>query len=683
MTDLLNVLVLGLVSASIYAVAASGLVLTYTTSGIFNFAHGTIAMVSAFVFWQLRSPDAWGLPVPVALVVTLFVFAPALGWFIDWLIMRRLHDAAPMIRIVVPIGLLVALISLAQIIWPPATVNARLGDFFPGESIQLGDIAVTYHQLIVFVVAVVVAVGLRILLFNTRTGVAMRAVVESRDLAALNGASPNRYSSISWALGSMLAAVTGILIAPLLQLDQVNLTLLVINAFAAAVVGRLRSLPLTFLGALVLGLSVELARRYQSDLPSWVGPETVPVLMLFLALVVLPQDKAAVFNVARGSTRVPQVRVRTAIGTGVALIAVAWMIPSLMTGNALQTMGFAMGLGLIAISMVPLTGYAGQLSLAPMAFAGIGATVMYDHGKTGSPLALLLVLGICAVVGAAVALPAIRLKGLYLALATMSFAFFCEKVVFGPVAARPDSHTYHPLAIGNLEASSPRAQLVVMAVAVAVVGVLITALRRSPFGRQLQAMKDSPAAASTLGLNLTRLKVEAFALSAAIAGLGGALLAIWRGQYNAEQFSLLQGTLPGLPLVLMAVVGGIAAVAGAFLGGVLLAVMPMVGSTYPWSKNIMNLLPGVAGLGLAANANGAIAQTVTQVRAKLDARRGERSPKDDGGFRRVLTALAPPKPALAPEGILPGSPLDPVALAAIDAELGLDQGRCDVDSRGT
>ena len=118
MTDVVNVLILGLVSASIYAVAASGLVVTYTTSGIFNFAHGAIAMFSAFVYWQLRSPDAWGLPAPVALVLTVFVFAPLLGVVIDRVIMRRLHDASTITKIVVSIGLLVALIQLATVIWP-------------------------------------------------------------------------------------------------------------------------------------------------------------------------------------------------------------------------------------------------------------------------------------------------------------------------------------------------------------------------------------------------------------------------------------------------------------------------------------------------------------------------------------------------------------------------------------
>lgn len=682
MNDLLTVLVLALVSASVYAVAASGLVLTYTTSGIFNFAHGTIAMVSAFVYWQLRSPDAWGLPTPLALALTLLVFAPGLGWLLDVVLMRRLRRAAPMVRIVVPIGLLVSLISLAQILWPPATVNARLYDFFPNESIRVGDINVTYHQLIVLGVAVVVAIGLRILLFKTRTGVAMRAVVENPGLTELNGVNPDRMSSMSWALGTSLAALAGVLIAPILSLDQVNLTLLVINAFAAAVVGRLRSLPLTFVGALVLGLAVELSRRYQADIPSWISPDTVPVLILFLALVLLPQDKAAVFDVDRGSMRLPATGMRTSAVAGAALIAFAWLLPDLMTGDILRTMGFALCLGLVAISLVPLTGYAGQLSLAPLAFAGIGATVMYDVGKDGNPIALLAVIVVCAVIGAAVALPAIRLKGLYLALATMAFAFFCEKAVFAKVATRRDAHSYHHLVFGGWEASSARAQLVMMAVAVALVGLLLTFIRRSAFGRQLQAMKDSPAAASTLGLNLTRLKIEAFALSAAIAGLGGGLMGIWRGQYNAEQFSLLQGTLPGLPLVLMAVVGGIAAVAGAFLGGVLLAVMPMVGTTYPSLRNLMNLLPGLAALGLAANPNGAIAQTVTQVKARIGAKRGDDSPASNGLFARLGALIVPPRPTFAPETIAPGAPADPAAIAAADAELGLDWGRCDVDPRG-
>lgn len=681
-----QVLVFALVSAAIYAIAASGLVVTYTTSGIFNFAHGAIAMISAYVHWQLSSTNAWGLPVWLSLILTLGVFAPVLGVFLDWLIMRRIADAGPMVRIVVPIGLLVALIALASIIWPPDRITtARLPDFFLGSKITVFDVAVSYHQLIVLGCALAVAGGLRILLYETRTGIAMRAVVESPELAALNGASPTRVSSLSWALGCSLAGLAGILIAPLLTLDQVNLTLLVINAFAAALVGRLRSLPLTFLGAFILGLAVEIVRKWASmppswlpvDWPWWLDTSTVPVIMLFIVLLVVPQDRAAVFAVTTDRSRVPTLPMRWSVVAGVALISVAIWIPAVMSGSILNAVATGLALGLIAISLVPLTGFAGQISLAPLAFAGIGAVVMYDHGRSGSPLALLLAMAVCAVVGAVIALPAIRLKGLHLALATMAFAFFCEKAIFARVGARQQRHDFRPLTLFGREASSQRAQLVILAVAITAVGLLVTWIRRGPWGRKLAALKDSPAAASTIGLDLTRLKIGVFALSAAIAGLGGALLGIWRGQWNSEQFSLLGGNLPGLPLVLMAVVGGIAAVAGALLGGLLLAVMPQVGDTYPALRDLMAILPGLAGIGLAVNPNGAIAQTVDQVRRALDDRGRPLAERLPERVVALHSSLVPGPPELVPE-TLPVGAEGPVADIAeiIDAELGADVEAC-------
>lgn len=689
MQTLGTILVLSLVSAAIYAVAASGLVLTYTTSGIFNFGHGAIAMLSAFVYWQLSSPDAWDLPVPLALILTLGVFAPGLGWFIDWLIMRRLAGSGPMVRIVVPIGLLVSLISLASILWPPDTVNARLPDFFPNEQITIADIAVSYHQLIVLATAVLVAFGLWVLLYRSTLGVAMRAVVESPDLASLNGANPARLSGLSWALGCMLAGVAGVLIGPLLSLDQVNLTLLVINAFAAALVGRLRSLPWTFAGALILGLLMEIVRRWASNTPSWLPfawpwwltVETVPVIMLFVVLIVVPQDKASMFGVEKDKSRVPNPSVNVALISAVVIVVVAAMIPSVMEGQILAAVGTGMGLSLIAISLVPLTGYAGQLSLAPMAFAGIGAVVMYDLGhESGSPLVLLVVMAVCAVVGGLIALPAIRLKGLYLALATMSFAFFCEKSLFTRVMARTNMESYKPLTAFGMSAASPRAQLVIMGLSIALVGLGLTAIRRGSFGRQLQAMKDSPAAASTMGINLTFLKIRVFALSAAIAGLGGALLAIWRGSFNGDQFSLLNGNLPGLPLVLMTVVGGIAVVAGALLGAMLFSILPLAGDTYPSIRNLLNLLPGLTGLGLAANPSGAIAQTVEQVSKRI-AEIKDKTPAKPNPYALAVADLVPKPSGYVPENIaIGGAAPDRSVIDLIDSEIGLDRGRCHGDS---
>ena len=600
MTD---ILVLGLVSAAIYAVAASGLVVTYTTSGIFNFAHGAVAMVSAFVYWQLSSPDAWGLPVPLALVLTLLVFAPGLGWLIDVVLMRRLHDAAPITRLVVPIGLLVALIQGATVIWPPDTVQASLPYFFEGSTVEVAGVVIRYHQLIVFATAIVVAVALRLLLYRSRTGTAMRAVVDNRGLAALNGASPDRISSLSWALGCTLAGIAGVLIAPILALDQSQLTLLVINAYAAAMVGRLRSLPLTAVGALILGISREAVSYYQEDLPSWISVDTVPALMLFAVLIVVPQDKASVFGEPKDPARVPDPSWRTVLLSSAALVAAAAVLPELVSAKALTSVGYGLALGIVALSLIPLTGYAGQISLAPLAFAGIGAGVMATWGSDGNPAVLLLVVAVCAVVGALVSLPALRLKGLYLALLTFAFALFCEKAIFPEIDGFTQGVAQiDRLHLGGLSFDGDRANLILMAVTFSLLGMVVTALRKGPMGRRLQAMKDSPAACATLGLDLTLLKVQVFALSAAIAGIGGVLYGGWRGQVGTEQFSLLQGALPGLPLVLLTVVGGIAAVAGALFGGVVLAVSPLIGEYYPALQDLMTLLPGLAGIGLALRA---------------------------------------------------------------------------------
>ena len=704
MNEFGGLLVFGLASAAIYAVAASGLVVTYQTSGIFNFAHGAVAMWAAFVYWQLSSPDAWGLPVWLSLVLTLLVFAPAFGFVIDKVLMRRLHDASPITRIVVPIGLLVALIQLATVVWSPAE-SRKLPRFFEGDVVRVLGVGVDYHQIVVFVVAILVAILLRVLLYRTRIGTAMRAVVDSRELAALNGVSPNRVSSLSWAVGCTLAAVAGVLIAPILTLDQTTLTLLVINAYAAAVVGRLRSLPLTVVGAVILGLLREAAARYSTDINAWLAPgtepgwmpdrvagllhtmagwinvETVPVIMLFIALLVLPQEKASLFNRQPDRSRVPNPPVRNVLVASAALVAAAFIVPSILDGAALDTVGYGVALGIVALSLVPLMGYGGQISLAPLAFAGLGALVMYQWGSDGNPLALILVVVICGVVGALVALPALRLKGLYLALSTMAFALFCEKAVFAgvPVFAQGDA-SYERLQLGPIDTSSNRANLVLMAVVFVLLGLLVTVLRRGPFGRRLQAMKDSPAACATLGLDLTRLKLEVFALSAAIAGLGGALLGGWRGKVGTEQFALLQGALPGLPLVLMAVVGGIAAIAGVLLGAMLYSMFPLIGDTYPALKNLMTVLPGLAGISLAANPDGAISQAASKVRIAWERRGGGSSP--DADRHRAVELLAPAHAEVLPELVLAGGgSLSDDDRAAIDQELGLSWGRCHADPR--
>lgn len=659
--------VFAILAAPTYAIAASGLVVTYTTTGIFNFAHGAIGMIIAFCYWQITSSAAWDLPVPIGLVLCLLVIAPALGWLLDRLLMRRLAGASTITTIVATIGLLFALVSLADLIWPSGTGVRSVEKLFAGSTFEVVGVTVEYHDAVALAAAIAVAVGLRALLFGTRLGTAMRAVVDSRELAALNGADPNRVSSVAWMLGCSLAGLAGILLAPDLTLTSIALTLVVIQAYAVAMVGRLRSLPLTFLGALILAevnslfdyipLKVELSGTVDqafSDLGS-----ATPILMLLVVLVVMRQDSAALrpenirFRVPRPSMS----RVATTMGVLIAVCALI-SVTDLVSANTVDELGKGLALGIVILSLVLLTGWAGQVSLAQLALSGIAALAVWKMG----PYGLLVGVVVTAVIGAVVALPALRMRSLYLALTTMAFALLLERVVYGNNTLFPE---FLPFATGSASAErfglieSDEAFFVFLAIVFGAVALGLTAIRNGHFGRRLAAMKDSPSACATLGLDLTVTKLQVFALSAAIAGLGGGLLAMWKSSsVGLTDYALLEGgALAGLPLVLVAVIGGITSVTGALLGAVLLVGMPMLGRWYGALRTPMSLAPGLAGIGLAQNPDGVVRQ-VGEAIEEIRARSGTDA-----------------EPFETPEALGSDGHIDAADASRLDDELGLSWGR--------
>ena len=612
MEDLLSNTVLGLSTAAVFALAASGLVLTYTTTGIFNFAHGAIGMLGAFTYWQLRVE--WDWPVPLALAAVLLVAAPSLGLVIERGIMRGLTDAPETIRIVVTVSLLVALLGLGTWLWPAQEVY-RVPLLFPGQRVTIFDVNITWHDLSAFFVAIAAAIGLRLLLFKTQTGLDMRATVDSRPLAMLHGARPHRSAAIAWAVGCSLAALAGILIGPLNgQLSHTNLTLLIVSAYAAAMIGRLRSLPMTFAGAVFLGLADSYAIGY---LPSGNAYLTtfrfvIPVVVLFIVLIVLPNPQLRTRTTMASREEVPMPSWRTALITAAVVVAAGAVLAAVLGDADALRVARVFGIALIALSLVPLTGFGGQVSLCQMSFAAIGALVMAHHGQGGDPLALLLVAVVCAVVGAIVALPALRLSGLYLALATGAFAVFLDRWVFlfqafdlGPWRIKLFEGgvvAVAPLDLPGIDTRDRQTQVVVLACVAALSYLLVVAVRRSGFGQRLLAMKDSPAACATLGLDVTRLKLAVFALSAAMAGVGGALYAGTLGSVSPERFNLFES----LPLLLLTVVGGIGTAAGPLFTGVLLGGFPIAIAIWPFLENLNRLLPGTMGVALGRNPNGAV-----------------------------------------------------------------------------
>ncbi|HVX22845.1 MAG TPA: ABC transporter permease [Acidimicrobiales bacterium] len=604
MHELLAFTVVGIVTGAAYAVAASGLVVTYSTSGIFNIAHGAIGMFMAFVFWQFEV--AWHWPAPAALAITVLVIAPLFGAVVERVLIRRVSDGSVATTLVVTIGLMVGLIGLVDTIWPPE--GRVLLPFFGHNGFEVAGVFVTWEEVVTVGAAVAIAIGLRLLLYRTRVGISMRAVVDNRGLVGLNGGRPARTSTLSWALGAMLASIAGILIAPELQLSVLPLTLLVLDAYAAAMIGRLRNLPLTFAGALLIGLLQSYAVGYMPSGGVWGSVPmqglrlAIPSILLFITLLALPQDKirGAVAQVRR-AVRPTASFVRSLQGAAFLVVAVVVATMFMGAGDTVD-LGTGLALGLIMLSLVPLVGWGGQVSLCQMTFAGLGAFAMARVGTGGSVWGLVAAAGLAGAVGALVALPALRLRGLYLALATMAFAVAMDDMFFPTSTAFSFNGSIaipRPSLFG-LHFHGQRSYVIFLAVVFAVLSVALLALRRGPFGRVLAAMKDSEAACATLGLNLTLTKLVVFALSAAIAGFAGALYGGMESVAGATQFTMLQS----LPILLLVVVGGVATCSGALFGGIVLGLGPVLQSAVPEVGSLTLLGTGVAGVTLGANPDG-------------------------------------------------------------------------------
>ena len=381
----------------------------------------------------------------------------------------------------------------------------------------------------------------------------------------------------SWALGSSMAAVAGIFLAEeLATLDVQTLTLLILAAFAAAIIGRLKSLPLTFAGGLLIGLVFE----FQQNFLSWTGrwttaPVAIPQIMLFLALLFLPQarieGKKAIRQVA---PRIPKLRTAA---FGMVVLFVVVVVGSLIADRVgTRQITLAVLTMLIMVSLVPLTGWSKQISLAQITFVGAGAFAYLQWSPDlGSGLGMIVAALFAVPFGVAMALPALRLQGLYLALASMAFAQMAAILFFPqPEILGFDGKPIGPIEIFGFDFSQPFdflgihfgqdvGTLFFITAAVGVVGVLSCGCTRAAFGRRLTALGDSPAACATLGINPIVTKLSVFVISAGIAGFAGALLGIFQGTATVQDFEMLAG----LGYLLLLVVGGVAVVSGAVFGG--------------------------------------------------------------------------------------------------------------------
>jgi sulfate-transporting ATPase len=669
-SSILGFVITGVALGSIYGVAAQGLVVTYATSGIFNFAQGAIGMFLAFVYWQFRVDI--GLPTIVGILLTVLIVAPLMGVLIERGIMRFLADSPIVAQLVVTIGLMLALMGLAASIWNPNTPHT-IPTFFGSSGFNIGSTFMPYYRVVTIATGIAIGLLLRFLLYHTRLGITMRAVVDNRELTVLNGARPASATMTAWALGSSMAALAGIFLSEELSaLDPSTLTLFIVDAFAAAIIAKLRSLPMAYVGGLIIGLTLS----FQENFLSWTGrwtsaPQAIPAALLFIAVLFIRDSRIKGRPKPRKTAdRIPTTR-NALLGFGV-LILIALVCSATLGRTNLREVLLIVLSAFVMLSLVPLTGWANQISLAQITLVGCGAFAMVEWGFNGNVLSLLIAAAFAVPIGLIMAGPAIRLQGIYLALATMAFArlaeflFFDQPKVFGNGNRQVPSLSVFGLQVENpfnflgISFAQGAGFLIFATILFSIVGLIVIAVQRRSFGRRLVALRDSPDAASMLGMNLTLTKLGVFMFSAAIAGLAGGLFAVYYGSVGTSDFQLTVG----LPYVLLLVVGGASVVGGTIVGGILLVQFGWLNQAFPDNTFLTwfaNLGPGLLGIAIGQHPEGIWEQNVQNV-VKLRTRLlGGRGTGSQAGPQqrtadtptlsevRELTRLPSPAPRSAPD----------------------------------
>ena len=561
-------IVIGVFTGSLYALAAAGLVLTYKTSGIFNFAHGAVGMFAAYVFFHFKV--TWGWPTWASIAIAVLGFAPLMGILLDRGLLRWLEGAGAAAYIVATLGLLVLLQGLA-VVWKTGerfTVEA----YFPLDRHKIGDVFVTTEQLLV--VGIVLAVGLGLVAFFrfTSLGLKTRAVVTNRELTGLVGSNARAVTTSSWILGCCIAALSAVLFVPTLGLDPINLTLLVLTAVAAATAGRLTNLPVTMAAGFALGIAQSLTTKAVAPHLSLLGvPSSLPFIILFLIMVFSPKRA---FRSATGGEERPATLVmgpeKVRLASIVVVAGAAAFLPVVLKGFQLVTATHTVAMVLIFASLSLLVGLGREISLCHAVFAGFAATNLSHFLEAGVPYlpALLIAALLMVPVAALVAFPSIRLSGLFLALATFGFGKMVQDILF------PTSLAFGTDSVAGI----PRPDLfkgpaaffyLVLAVTVAGV-VLVEVVRVGRLGRILRALADSPTAVQSLGINPTASRVFAFCLSAFLAGLGGGLIGSLFQNINPSSFEFSQSLL----WVTVLVAAGARTFGGSVVAAVLLIATP-------------------------------------------------------------------------------------------------------------
>jgi len=566
---------------------------------VVNFAHAALGMYVAFAYFELRQTGELvlpviGLPARVPIIdaptvetalITCALLSAVLGLIIYFAVFKWLRTAPALARVVASLGLLLYLEAVVKLRFTETSATQlSLGSILPEGSSEWFGVTVPNNRFVLAGLALLVALVLRAVFRRTRFGLATRAAAENEKGVLLLGHSPDRVAAINWMVASLLAGISVILIASVTkQLDPLATSLLVVPALAAALFGGLRSFVVTALAGLGIGMaqSVILNFTTQTDwIPLWIPQggfqQALPFLLIVIALTVRGETLPGRSVILE--SRLPNSPRPRFVGMTALLLSGA-TLAGLLTLDSQWRLAIvvSMIMAVIALSSVVLTGYVGQISLAQFAFAGVAgfgtAQLVVDAGIP-FPWAPIIAIVITTVIGLVVGLPAVRVRGMTLAVATLGAAVAIEELLFkssalgGLKGQRVPRPRLFGVDLGFSATGSanfrPAFGIFVLIVCV-VVFLAVANLRRSPTGLRWLAVRSNERAAAASGINVPGTKLSAFAVSSLIAGIGGVLIGYQAEKLAPESFTVFAA----LALLALVYLGGIASISGAVIAGLL------------------------------------------------------------------------------------------------------------------
>ena len=579
---------MGLANGAVFASLALALVVTYRSSGVVNFATSAIALYTSYAFAFLRQGEllvlipglpakvdlGWDFPLVPAIVAAL-AMAAVLGLTLYVLVFRPLRQAPAVAKAVASVGVLVVMTSVVAI--RLGTRPVSVDDVLPSDVWVLFGVRITSDRVWFATVVILVAVLLWALFRYTPFGLATRAAAETERGAYLSGLSPDRLAALNWMLSSAVAGTAGILIAPIVPLVPVAYTLFIIPALAAAILGRFQYMMPAVIGGIAIGMlqsEMQFLVATHDWLPSSGMPELIPLLLILMVLVVRAQPlpaRGAVVARTLGSAPRPTQRVHPLTVAGLVSAVVALF---LLDGSWRTALIMSLIFAMLSLSYVVITGYAGQVSLAQLTLAGSAGFLLgpiTTEWNVPFPVAPILAALGAAVIGVVIGLPALRVRGLPVAVVTLALAVVLETMWFrnsdyvGSAGTVIEDPSLLGLDVGaGSGAAFPRVEfgLMVLAVLVVVAGG-VSFLRTSRLGSEMLAVRANERAAAAAGVSVVRVKVMAFGIGSFIAGLGGAMYGYRLGSVTFDSFAVLLG----LGLLATVYITGITTVAGGVLAG--------------------------------------------------------------------------------------------------------------------